>query len=67
VPRIRDLADYPAQYRLAISLHGATDQVRERIMPVNRKYPLKELVSACEYYLEKKGRMLTLEYILIAG
>jgi len=67
VPRIRDLAEYPAQYRLAISLHGATDQVRERIMPVNRKYPLKELVGACEYYLEKKGRMLTLEYILIAG
>jgi 23S rRNA (adenine2503-C2)-methyltransferase len=53
--------------RLAISLHGATDEVRTQIMPVNRKYPLNELVAACEYYLRKKGRMLTFEYILIAG
>ena len=36
-------------------------------MPVNKKYPLKELTAACEYYQEKKGRMITLEYILIAG
>ncbi len=66
-PQIRRLADEPLQFRLAISLHGATDATRNRIMPVNRKYPLRELVAACEYYLEKKGRMLTLEYILIAG
>jgi 23S rRNA (adenine2503-C2)-methyltransferase len=55
------------QFRLAISLHGATDEVRNRIMPVNRKYPLRELVSACEDYQSEKGRMITLEYILIAG
>lgn len=67
VPRIRNLADEPEQFRLAISLHGATDEARERIMPVNRKYPLAELTSACAYYLERKGRMITLEYILIAG
>jgi len=67
VPQIRRLADEPLQFRLAISLHGATDEVRNRIMPVNRKYPLKELTAACEYYQEKKGRMITLEYILIAG
>ncbi len=66
-PQIRRLADEPAQFRLAISLHGATDEIRARIMPVNKKYPLKELTSACEYYQEKKGRMITLEYILIAG
>jgi 23S rRNA (adenine2503-C2)-methyltransferase len=66
-PQIRRLADEPLQFRLAISLHGATDDVRTRIMPVNRKYPLKELMAACEYYEEKKGRMITLEYILIAG
>ena len=36
-------------------------------MPVNKKYPLKELTAACEYYQAKKGRMITLEYILIAG
>jgi len=66
-PQIRRLADEPEQFRLAISLHGATDAVRNRIMPVNRKYPLKELVAACEQYQAKKGRMLTFEYILIAG
>lgn len=64
-PHIRRLADEPFQFHLALSLHGATDEVRSRIMPVNRKYPLPQLVSACEYYLEKKSRMITLEYILI--
>ncbi|HTI99507.1 MAG TPA: 23S rRNA (adenine(2503)-C(2))-methyltransferase RlmN [Dongiaceae bacterium] len=67
VPQIRKLADEPAQFRLAISLHGATDAVRDRIMPVNRKHPLAELTAACEYYQQKKERMITLEYILIAG
>jgi len=67
VPQIRKLADEPEQFRLAVSLHGATDAVRGRIMPVNRKFPLKELVAACEYYQAQKGRMLTFEYILIAG
>lgn len=66
-PQIRKLAAEPLQFRLAISLHGATDEVRQKIMPINRKYPLKELTAACEYYQEKKARMITLEYILIAG
>jgi 23S rRNA (adenine2503-C2)-methyltransferase len=66
-PQIRRLADEPEQFRLAISLHGATDEVRGRIMPVNRRHPLAELTSACGYYVEKKGRMITLEYILLAG
>jgi 23S rRNA (adenine2503-C2)-methyltransferase len=66
-PQIRKLADEPLQFRLAISLHGATDEVRNKIMPVNRKYPLKELIAACEEYQGQKGRMLTFEYILIAG
>jgi 23S rRNA (adenine2503-C2)-methyltransferase len=66
-PQIRRLANEPLQFRLAISLHGATDEVRNKIMPVNRKYPLKELVAACEEYQAQKGRMLTFEYILIAG
>src|SRR5206468_11388596 len=66
-PQIRKLADEPLQFRLAVSLHGATDEVRNRIMPVNRKYPLSELISACEYFQRIKGKMITLEYILIAG
>jgi 23S rRNA (adenine2503-C2)-methyltransferase len=66
-PQIRKLADEPLQFRLAISLHGATDETREKIMPINRKYPLRELTAACEYYQHKKGRLITFEYILIAG
>ncbi len=66
-PQIRKLAVEPLQFRLAISLHGATDEVRNRIMPVNKKYPLTELAAACEDYQKLKGRMITLEYILIAG
>ena len=66
-PQIRKLAVEPMQFRLAISLHGATDEVRNRIMPVNKKYPLTELTAACEDYQKLKGRMITLEYILIAG
>ena len=66
-PQIRKLADEPLQFRLAISLHGATDEVRAKIMPINRKYPLRELTAACEYYQGKNGRMITFEYILIVG
>ena len=66
-PQIRRLANEPFQFRLAISLHGATDEVRNRIMPVNKKYPLSELIAACDDYQKLKGRMITLEYILIAG
>lgn len=67
VPRIRDLADQPLQIRLAISLHGASDEVRSRIMPVNRKHPVAELMEACAYYGERKKQMITFEYILIEG
>jgi 23S rRNA (adenine2503-C2)-methyltransferase len=64
-PQIRKLADQPLQVRLAISLHGATNEVRDQIMPVNRKYPLEVLMDACEYYTERKKQRLTFEYILI--
>ena len=67
VPRIRDLADQPLQIRLAISLHGATDEVRQRIMPINRKYPLSELMGACQYFTARKKQKITFEYILISG
>jgi 23S rRNA (adenine2503-C2)-methyltransferase len=66
-PQIRELADQPLQIRLALSLHGATDDVRQQIMPINRKYPLAELLDACADYQEKKRKMMTLEYILIEG
>ena len=66
-PMIRKLADQPLQVRLAISLHGATDAVRNEIMPVNRKYPLAELLDACAYYCERKSQRITFEFILIEG
>ena len=67
VPQIRKLAEEPLPVRLAVSLHGATDAVRERIMPVNRKYPLEVLVPALEDYVAAKRQIITLEYILIDG
>jgi 23S rRNA (adenine2503-C2)-methyltransferase len=66
-PQIRKFADEPEQFSLAISLHGATDDVRGKIMPVNKKYPLKELTAALDYCQGKRGRFITFEYILIAG
>jgi 23S rRNA (adenine2503-C2)-methyltransferase len=65
VPRIRQLAEQPLQVRLAISLHGATDDVRDQIMPINRRYNLASLMEACVYFTEKKKQRLTFEYILI--
>ena len=66
-PQIKKLADEPIQSRLAISLHGATDEVRHRIMPVNRKYNLTTLLAACDYYASRKKQRIYFEYILIAG
>ena len=66
-PQIRDFADRPEQIRLAISLHGATDEVRLQIMPVNKRYPIAELMEACDYYAARKKQLITFEYILIAG
>ncbi|HEY8671342.1 MAG TPA: 23S rRNA (adenine(2503)-C(2))-methyltransferase RlmN [Terriglobales bacterium] len=65
-PQIRKLAAEPTQFRLAISLHGATDEVRSQIMPVNRKYNLATLLEACDFYVARKKRLM-FEYILIAG
>jgi 23S rRNA (adenine2503-C2)-methyltransferase len=66
-PQIRALADEPLQIRLAISLHGATDEVRNQIMPINRRYNIETLLSAGDYYTSRKKQRLTFEYILIAG
>ncbi len=65
VPGIERLAKLDLQVNLSLSLHAVTDRLRDRLMPVNRKYPLEEIVRACEAYLESGGRMMTLEYILI--
>jgi 23S rRNA (adenine2503-C2)-methyltransferase len=65
VPQILKLAQEPLGFRLAVSLHGATDEVREKIMPVNRAYPLAKLLPAIQTFAERHGRMVTLEFILI--
>jgi 23S rRNA (adenine2503-C2)-methyltransferase len=64
-PQIRALAEEPLQVRLAVSLHGPTDEIREQIMPVNRRYPLAELLDALSYFRSRRKQRVTFEYILI--
>jgi hypothetical protein len=66
-PQIKKLAEESLQVRLAVSLHGATDAIRNQIMPINRRYNIETLLSACDYYVARKKQRLTFEYILIAG
>ena len=65
VPKILQLSEEPEQFRLAVSLHGATNDIRTQIMPINKRYPLEELVPAIQKFASVKGRMVTLEFILI--
>jgi 23S rRNA (adenine2503-C2)-methyltransferase len=67
VPAIRQLSQEPLQVNLAISLHAPTNEARSQTMPVNRKYPLQELLAACNDYIAATGRQVTFEYVLLAG
>ena len=67
VPVIRKFAAEKRQVNLAISLHAATDEQRSALLPVNRKYPLDELIAACRDYVETTGRRITFEWALIDG
>ena len=66
-PQIEQLTNENLSVRLAISLHGATNEVRNQIMPINKRYPLEVLLPAAKAFQQKHGRMLTLEFILIDG
>ncbi|MFQ3577612.1 MAG: 23S rRNA (adenine(2503)-C(2))-methyltransferase RlmN, partial [Verrucomicrobiia bacterium] len=66
-PQIHELAKDPIQIRLAISLHGATDEVRGKIMPINQRYNLATLMEACSAFRARHKQTLTFEFILIAG
>lgn len=66
-PRIRKLADLNQQINLAISLHQATNEKRGKLMPVNTKYPIEELIDACKYYISKTNRRISFEWALIEG
>ncbi len=61
------LAALDLQINLSVSLHAVTDRLRDRLMPINRRFPLEEVVQAAEDYVRSGGRMITLEYIVIAG
>lgn len=67
VPRIRELADMRLGVTLSVSLHSPDARRRSEIMPVNRKYPLPELLEACRYYFQTTGRRVTMEYAVIDG
>ena len=67
VPAIRKLSQENLQVNLAISLHAPTDELRSKTMPINRKYPLAELLSACKDYIATTKRQVTFEYVLLAG
>ncbi|WP_425463244.1 23S rRNA (adenine(2503)-C(2))-methyltransferase RlmN [Macrococcus equipercicus] len=67
VPRIYDFADEDLQINFALSLHAADNDVRSRLMPINRAYNLDKLMPAIEYYTEKTGRRVTFEYGLFGG
>ena len=67
VPKILEFSEFPLQINLAISLHAPDDELRNQIMPINKVYPLKELISALEIYLKKTNRRLTFEYVMLSG
>lgn len=67
VPKIQQFAEELKQVNLAISLHSADSKTRESMMPVNKSYPVDELLDACRAYTEQTGRRITFEYALVKG
>lgn len=65
IPKIEKFADFPYQVNLAISLHAPTDALRSSLMPINKVYPLKDLIASLKKYSEKTSRRITFEYILL--
>jgi 23S rRNA (adenine2503-C2)-methyltransferase len=65
VPMIRRFANEHSQVNLAISLHASDNETRERLLPINKKYPLEELIKSCHEYVEKTHRRITFEWALI--
>lgn len=67
IKNIYRMADEDRPYSLAISLNSVTQEIREKIMPISKKYPINDLLNATRYYVEKTGRRVTFEYVLIEG
>lgn len=67
VPKIIEYSDFDLQVNLAISLHAPNNKIRNQLMPINKAYPIEEIVKAIRYYINKTNRRVTIEYILIKG
>ena len=67
VPKIKEFSNLDLQVNLAISLHGPNDEIRNKIMPINKVYPIKELMDSLDDYYSKTNRRLTIEYIMLDG
>lgn len=65
VPKINEFANFPLQVNLAISLHAPNNEIRDKIMPINKAYPLEELIPSIANYIKKTNRRVTFEYILL--
>ena len=65
VPKILMFADFPYQVNLAVSLHAPNDEIRDKIMPINSGYKIKEIIDALKVYYEKTKRRITFEYIML--
>ena len=65
VPKILEFSDFPLQINLAISLHAPNNELRDKIMPINKVYPIDKLIPAIKTYLKKTNRRITFEYILL--
>jgi 23S rRNA (adenine2503-C2)-methyltransferase len=65
VPGIKKFADEQRQVNLAVSLHATDDVKRSKMMPVNKRFPIKDVIEACHYYVQKTGRRITFEWALI--
>lgn len=67
IPKIKEFSNLPFQVNLAISLHAANNELRNKLMPINKAYPLKDLISEIKKYIAKTNRRVTFEYIMLEG
>ena len=67
IDKMRDLANEQLQLTLSVSLHASNDEIRNQLMPINKKFNIEELLTACKFYIEKTGRRISFEYAMISG
>ena len=65
VPKINEFANNPKQVNLAISLHAPNNEIRNKIMPINKAYPIEKLIESVKEYIKKTNRRVTFEYIML--